>query len=371
MKTMPFRGAGAILFISIQLTGLVFHSTAHAYYISYSHYVYATGGASPESDNGTLHDGPTSLYDAITHVGEPLAPNEAQASYFADIDPGTVGAYALAAGGLTNFWPYGFTATGRVVDIGFDILVDYLVPAGEYSEGVTVSATGRVTGNFSADFAASAQGQYSIHLGAGNLSPPLTHIENEETLTLNVDELFELSHQTVAPGTELHEPSVVQIALSATFSNMTTSSVRTGTSPNYVLGSAEDSFYTGIEFMDMIVPEGVTWSTDTGVFLNEEDVSAVGDTPRPAHLKGNFPNPFNPSTTISCFLPESTNVALSVFDLSGKLIRVLDRGRKDEGLHTKEWNGLDDSGQTLPSGIYICTLESGNTRESRKMMLVR
>ena len=371
MNTRSFRGSGAVLFIWILLTGTIFCSPAFAYRISYSHYLYAPGGGSPEVDDGHLNDGPLSLFESITFPGEPMATNEANVSYFADIDAGKMGAFASAAGDVTNFWPFGFTATGRVLEISFNVTVHYLVPAGNYPAGLSVSASGRVSGSFAATYAAGARGQYTIQLGAGHHSPPLTIIENDDDTILHVDDPFLVTHQIVSPGTELSEPTSVPVSLSASFSNFITSAILEGTSPSYITGSAENSFYSGLEFTEMTVPDGVTWTTDTGQFFHEEYTTDVADTPQMARLEGNYPNPFNPSTNISYFLAEAGPVNLSVFDVSGKLIRILEDGSLEAGAHQEEWEGLDQTGNPVPSGIYLYTLEAGSFRETRKMMLVR
>lgn len=372
MKTSPVRAASVSLLICLLFCGTFFPGSAIAYQISYDHYVFATGdGASQESDRDYLNDGPLRLDYSFTHTGDSVAPNSATVNYFADIDQGTLGAHATATGALTDFWPYGFTATGRVNKIHFEVEIYFYVPAGSYPEGVDVSTTGQVIGSLSATTAASAQVQYTLQFQASSLTSPLLEILNDESLTMSVNDPFELTTRIVNPGTILTEPAVYTVQLRAYIQNMRTSTILTGTSPLYTVGASDVDFYTGVEFTEIIVPGGVNWSTDTGVFLNEEDISAVGDTPIPFRLSTNYPNPFNPATSISYHLERTAQVALSIFDVSGRLVRLLDSGIREAGDHMKSWDGRNDSGNAVPSGTYFYSLEAGGAQETKKMTLVR
>ena len=86
----------------------------------------------------------------------------------------------------------------------------------------------------------------------------------------------------------------------------------------------------------------------------------------------NTPNPFNPMTTISYNLPRTEQVSLRVFDVSGKLVRVLRDGQTEPaGEHQVTWDGTDGSGRQVPSGIYLYSLEAGTLHTKKKMTLVR
>jgi flagellar hook assembly protein FlgD len=89
------------------------------------------------------------------------------------------------------------------------------------------------------------------------------------------------------------------------------------------------------------------------------------------HLEGNHPNPFNPATVIAWTLPAPGKVLLEVYDLSGGLVRVLENGTMGEGRHTTTWDGRDEAGHAVPSGVYLYALEGEDFRESRKMVLIR
>lgn len=102
-------------------------------------------------------------------------------------------------------------------------------------------------------------------------------------------------------------------------------------------------------------------------------MTAVGDgggTPKIA-LHQNFPNPFNPRTTISFTLPASGHVALTILDARGREVaRLLDE-TVGAGTHSIDWTGVDNAGRSLPSGTYFCRLEKAAGVETRKLALIR
>jgi hypothetical protein len=89
-------------------------------------------------------------------------------------------------------------------------------------------------------------------------------------------------------------------------------------------------------------------------------------------LGQNYPNPFNPSTTISFQIPEAGHVDLRIYDGSGKLVRTLVDGWKDNGgLFAVTWDGLDNTGVSVASGIYFYKLMAGSFVDTKKMVLIR
>jgi len=93
--------------------------------------------------------------------------------------------------------------------------------------------------------------------------------------------------------------------------------------------------------------------------------------PKDAELKGNYPNPFNPSTTISFFIKESLNVSLNVYNLKGQLVSKLLEEEMPSGSHHINWNGTDDNHQPVSSGVYLYRLHAGDYLETKKMMLLK
>jgi len=88
-------------------------------------------------------------------------------------------------------------------------------------------------------------------------------------------------------------------------------------------------------------------------------------------LYHNFPNPSNPSTTIQYTIPETDKVLLKIFDIKGKEIQTLINASQTPGLHSIIWDGKDQFGRNVSSGIYFYRLETRVYQVTRKMLLIR
>lgn len=89
-------------------------------------------------------------------------------------------------------------------------------------------------------------------------------------------------------------------------------------------------------------------------------------------LHQNYPNPFNPGTVLSFTLPERAAVTLDIYDVSGRLVRRLVEGEEMEaGLREFHWDGNNDAGRSVSSGIYYCRLTAGKATVTRKLVLMR
>jgi len=89
-------------------------------------------------------------------------------------------------------------------------------------------------------------------------------------------------------------------------------------------------------------------------------------------LGKNFPNPFNPSTTISLIIPERSEITLKVFNILGQEIIILYQGNLEAGRHFFKWNGINVEGQQVPSGVYIYSMSTSQGYHfARKMVLIQ
>ena len=110
----------------------------------------------------------------------------------------------------------------------------------------------------------------------------------------------------------------------------------------------------------------------------DDDIStSVGDDLLPAapgalRLHPNYPNPFNPSTTIRFDLPVASEVNLAIYDARGRLVKSLARGEAfDAGRHVLKWDGKDDGGASVASGVYHLKLQSKGTSQVQRMTLIK
>ncbi|MCB0275375.1 MAG: T9SS type A sorting domain-containing protein, partial [Calditrichaeota bacterium] len=82
-------------------------------------------------------------------------------------------------------------------------------------------------------------------------------------------------------------------------------------------------------------------------------------------------NPFNPETTVRYQVPKASDVKITVFNVIGQQVRVLVNESKLAGSHNVMWNGLDDHGKQVSSGIYFLQMKAGDFTKVRKMSLIR
>jgi hypothetical protein len=92
----------------------------------------------------------------------------------------------------------------------------------------------------------------------------------------------------------------------------------------------------------------------------------------PLALHQNHPNPFNPSTTITYYLPAAAAVTLDVYDTAGRLVtRFFNQENQERGTHSVEWRGVDAQGRAVSSGVYFYRIRCGKDIIARKMILLR
>jgi len=101
--------------------------------------------------------------------------------------------------------------------------------------------------------------------------------------------------------------------------------------------------------------------------------SAADDDVIPAYTLDakNYPNPFNPETTIAFSVPKTGPASLKVYNTKGQLVRTLVNDVREAGNHSVVWNGMDEQGNSVSSGLYFYRLSSDGNTVTRKMLLAK
>ncbi len=341
-----------------------------AHFVQYEYYAYASGtDGIPLMGSGYL-TGTTYCAGDYTKTGGNQ--NEGHAAYMADLATGQVTAFTYAVGHREDPYSY-WNGTGRVEHIVFKDDITFTVPAGTYPDGVEVRMHGWLTGSISSVVGGSAQIACYANLGGDLFQTGLQTIGVMETGTLPMTHFFVCRQQLVAPGQTLAFETQYTREAKAHIHRAWTSTAEVNPGDGWVTGHGTDDFSEGFQITALWTPPGVTWTSDSGVFLNQVP-SNVSDGPplAPATLGQNTPNPFNPRTVIPFSLKAATVVDLEIFDLAGHRVRVLRAGQVyAAGDYRVVWQGRDDQGRGVAAGEYFVRLTAGGTQLVRPMMLLK
>ena len=122
--------------------------------------------------------------------------------------------------------------------------------------------------------------------------------------------------------------------------------------------------YSGDDFQNLWF-DNSAWPVDI-----EEEMTAE-EVPAEFSLSTNYPNPFNPETRISYFIPKASRVRLEIFNILGQKIRTLVDEDQPVGRKEVTWDGRDDEREQVVSGVYLYRLQAGDLSESKKMVLMK
>ncbi|GJQ21252.1 MAG: hypothetical protein HBSIN02_16070 [Bacteroidia bacterium] len=107
------------------------------------------------------------------------------------------------------------------------------------------------------------------------------------------------------------------------------------------------------------------------VAVTLENLEWYDETGASVALGQNYPNPFNPTTTIPYVLDRASTVRLVVYDITGREVKKVVDEQKEAGSYAAIWDGTDDTGLHVPSGVYFAKVEAGMEVKTRKMVLAR
>ena len=142
-------------------------------------------------------------------------------------------------------------------------------------------------------------------------------------------------------------------------------------------------WYIGVECASSVDANNCVYTGQTDVLNGAAyDITATWDTavvgvtdfstsPSMVKLYPNFPNPFNPTTTISYAVRDHSNINLTIFDILGQEVTSLQAGMKPPGNYRVQWNGLNQSGNPVSTGVYFCRLQAGDYSKTIKMVFLK
>ena len=163
--------------------------------------------------------------------------------------------------------------------------------------------------------------------------------------------------------------------------------------------SSTDCFdLTGIDFGLCEMVLGIGWVNDSCVYVSGCDFVAdsvdytdaffnsmddciqscvfvsnfeINQLPIAFNLYNNFPNPFNPITTLRYDLQEDVLVNVTIYDMMGRIVKNLVNGQQTAGYKTIQWNATNNIGQQVSAGLYLYTIQAGKFRQTKKMVLLK
>ena len=103
----------------------------------------------------------------------------------------------------------------------------------------------------------------------------------------------------------------------------------------------------------------------------DDDWDETWEVPTTTALLGNYPNPFNPSTTFRYTLSEPNQVSLNVYSMLGQLVKTIVNEQQAEGQYEATWDGRNETGSTVSSGIYIYRMTAGSFVETKRMLFLK
>jgi hypothetical protein len=226
---------------------------------------------------------------------------------------------------------------------------------------------------------------YSVYLITAHSSDPLVWFASAPDSGFSVDNLPPGAPEGLA-GEQSFDPVGLDLTWDANEENdLSHYAVYRGTSEGFVPGAGnlvaapDDAGWFDAE-----------WRWDSGYYykvaaidlhdnesghalLRPDDVTGAGQprVPEASYLAQNYPNPFNPVTKIAFGLKEGVSLQLRIYDASGRLVRTLVDGPRPAGHYTELWDGRDERGTAVASGIYFCRLDAAPFSETRKIVLLK
>jgi len=226
--------------------------------------------------------------------------------------------------------------------------VQHLTPAGELAWGESGCPLSMDQQYYqTAKLVKFANGTYSAFYGTGS--------DNYQ---------YQLCRQNInAQGEPLNQEPIIVTENNSGFWALTAVN-----SQNVAAITWNDSNYYDLKAKGDALPLNSLWTCRA----NQENVSTEDEVQNPVvYALSNYPNPFNPSTTINYSLKEASSVRVDIYNLKGQQVRHLLSETKAAGDNHLIWDGTDDQGRSVASGVYLYKIHAGKYSSSKKMMLLK
>ena len=114
-----------------------------------------------------------------------------------------------------------------------------------------------------------------------------------------------------------------------------------------------------------------TW--DYPIFWRQSNTANIKNSISPNNFSifQNYPNPFNPITSLRYDLPEDGLVNITIYDMMGRIVKTLVNGSQTAGFKSVQWNATNDRNEPVSAGLYLYTIQAGEFRQTRKMVLLK
>ncbi|MDP8233076.1 MAG: choice-of-anchor J domain-containing protein [Candidatus Zophobacter franzmannii] len=174
----------------------------------------------------------------------------------------------------------------------------------------------------------------------------------------------------------------IQIGVSTTGSNPEDFTIITGVEPVEIPLEWTSFTYSLNQYQGQAIRIGINHNSTGTMMLMLDDFSfsniggvvGVDEYTLPNQsmaLIGNYPNPFNPETTIKFSIDTPTDVKIDIFNIKGQQVKTIANSLFNAGSHSVLWNGMDSNGSIVPSGVYFYRMQSGMNSQVKKMILMK
>lgn len=206
-----------------------------------------------------------------------------------------------------------------------------------------------------------------VWVGAGNGT--VSRFDGSSWVSWQLTEIYDYDHNYFHPITS------IAVAHNGEVWAASTSGVYRFKDNSWIHYTVDDGLSSDSVLKVAVSPTGEIWfATDCGLtkYTPETSTFAAESAPEKFSLiSGNYPNPFNANTTIEFKTVSDNPVTLTVYSLTGQIVRTLMNSRLEPGNHAVPWEGRDDSGQPVSSGVYVARLTADGNQTTHRMLLLK